>query len=169
MQRIAKIRRRANRREHVNDADLLPSLGTSIDNTLHLRVERLDVVVRVRARGGDNLRHDDCGLRPLGHDIVDQLAEAVMRVFPAVGVAVVGAGVQQDDVGRDAAVGDGVDRAGDLVDHSPWVAFVVFVRHGATLDGADVVDFGAGGGQRGEKKLAVAVARGAADAILIFG
>ena len=169
VQRIVKIRCRVESGEHVNDADFLASFGTSIDNTLHLRVERLDVRVRVRARGRDDLRHHDRSLRPLGHDVVDQLAEARVCVFPAVGVAVVGAGVQQDDVGRNAGVGNAVDRAGDLVDDPARVAFVVFVGHGAALHGADVVDFGAGGGQRGEQELAVAIAGGTADAILLFG
>jgi hypothetical protein len=76
--------------------------------------------------------------------------------------------VQKDDVGLDPGVGDGVDCAGDLVDEPAWVALVVIVGHGAALDSADVVDFGAGGGQRGEKELTVAVARGAAEAILLF-
>lgn len=48
------------------------------------------------------------------------------------------------------------------------MALVVFVGHGAALHGADVVDFGAGGRQGGEKELAVAVAGGAANAILLF-
>ena len=69
-----------------------------------------------------------------------------MRVLPAVGVADVGAGVQQDNIWGDASVRDGVDGAGDLVDEPARVAFVVFVGHGAAFHGADVVDFGAGGG-----------------------
>lgn len=168
VQRIAKIRRRAKSRKHIHHADLLASFGTSVNYTLHFRVERLDVVVRVRARGGNDLGHDDGRLRPLGHDVVDQLAETVVRVLPAVSVAVVSAGVQKDDVGLDAGVGDGVYCAGDLVDEPARVALVVLVRHGAALDGADVVDFGAGGGQRGEEKLTVTVAGGATDAILFI-
>lgn len=168
MQRIAEIRRRAESREHIHHADLLASFGTRVDDALHLRVERLDVRVRVRARGRDDLGHDDGRLWPLGHDVVDQLAEAVVRVLPAVSVAVVRAGVQQDDVGLDADVGNAVGCAGDLVDKPAWVALVVLVGHGAALHGADVVDFGAGGGQGGEEELAVAVAGGAADAILLF-
>lgn len=168
MQRIAEIRRRAKSREHIHHADLLASVGTSVNDTLHLRVERLNVVVRVRARGRDDLGHDDGSLRPLGHDVIDQLAQAIVCILPAVSVAVVGAGVQQDDIGLDAGVGDTVDRAGDLVDDPAWVTLVVLVRHGAALHGADVVDFGAGGGQRGEKELTIAVTRGATDAILLF-
>lgn len=66
-----------------------------------------------------------------------------MRRLPAVRVAVIGASVQEDCVGGSADVGDG---AGDLVDRPTGVAFVVFVREGAAAHGADVVDFGAGGG-----------------------
>ena len=168
VQRIVKIRRRVKRRKHVHDANLLPSFGTRVDNSLNLRVERLDIRLRVRVRARDDLRHHNRRLRPLGHDDIDQLAEARVRVFPAVGAAVVGAGMQQDDVGRDAGVGYIVGCAGDLVDHPARVAFIVFVGHGAALYGADVVDFGAGGGEGGEEELAVAVAGGAADAIL-FG
>ena len=168
MQRIAKIRRRAESREHIHHTDLLASFGTSVNNTLHLRVERLDAVVRVRARSEDDFGHDDGSLRPLGHDVIDQLAETAVYVLPAVRVAVVSAGVQKDDVGLDAGVGVGVDRAGDLVNKPAWVALVVLVGHGAALDSADVVDFGAGGGQGVEKKLTTTVARGAADAILLF-
>jgi hypothetical protein len=146
VQRIAQICPRIERRKLIHYADFLASFGTSVDDTLHLRVETLDIRVRVRARRRDDLGHDDGGLRPLGHDVIDKLAEARVRVFPAVGVAVVGAGVQQDDVGRYAGVGDGVDCAGDLVDEPAGVAFVVFVGHGAAFHGADVVDFGAGGG-----------------------
>jgi hypothetical protein len=164
---IIKVRRRIKSRKHIHDTNPLPSTHPRINNTLHLRVERLDVRLRVRIRARDDLRNHNRRLRPLGHDNVDQLAEARVRVFPAVRAAVVGAGVQEHDVGLDARVGDAGGCAGDLVDHPARVAFVVFVGHGAALHGADVVDFGAGGGQRGEEELAVAVAGRAADAVLL--
>lgn len=69
-----------------------------------------------------------------------------MRRLPAVRVAVVRAGVQQDCGGSSLDVGDG---AGDLVDCPTRVAFVVLVRECAAAHAADVVDFGAGGGEGG--------------------
>ena len=77
-----------------------------------------------------------------------------MRRLPAVRVAVVGTGVQEDGVGGSADV---VDCAGDLVDRPAGVAFVVFVREGAAAHAADVVDFGAGGGEGGNEGGAVGV------------
>lgn len=92
-----------------------------------------------------------------------------MRVFPAISATVVSTSVQQNDVRLDACVRNRSRGARNLVDDPAGVAFVVFVRHGAGFHGADVVDFGAGGGQRGEQELAVGVAGGGADAVLLVG
>lgn len=134
--------------------------------TLHLRVKRLNIRLRVSVRAWNNLSNNHSSLRPLGHHIVDQTAQSGVSSLPAVSSTVVGAGVQQDDVGSDACAGNAVGRAGDLVDHPARVALVVLVGHRARLHRSDVVDFGAGRGQRGEEELAVAVAGGASDAIL---
>ena len=166
---IAKVRGRIESRKHVDDADLLPSISPRVNDTLHLRIERPDVRLRVGVRARDDFRNYDRCLRPLSHDHVDQLAEPRVRVFPAIRATVVGAGVQKHYVGLNAGVGNVVGCAGDLVNHPAWVTLVVFVGHGAALHGADVVDFGAGGGQRGEEEVAIAVARRASNAVLCFG
>jgi hypothetical protein len=70
-------------------------------------------------------------------------------VFPAVSSTIVSTSVQKDDIGLDASISNGVGRAGDLVNDPARVALVVFVGHGAAFHGADVVDFGAGGGEGG--------------------
>ena len=99
--------------------------------TLHLGVERSDVILRVPVRARDDLRHHHRRLRPLRHDIVDQAAQARVRGLPTVSSAVIGAGVQKHDVGADASVGNAVGRARDLIDHPARMTLVVFVGHGA--------------------------------------
>lgn len=135
-------------------------------HTLDFGVERRNITLRVGALARDDLRHQHRRTRPLGRHHIHQLAQPLVRRLPAVRVAVVRSGVQEDGAGSPAYVGD---CAGDLVDRPAWVAFVVFVRERAAAHAADVVYFGAGGCQAGEERGAVGVAGGRADAVLDVG
>lgn len=122
--------------------------------------------LRVGVLRRNDLRHHNGGLRPRSHNLVDEAAEPGVRRLPAVGVAVVGASVQEHDVGLDTSLRDGSDRVGDLVDGPAGVAFVVLVGHGAALHGSDIVDRCSRALEGREEELAVAVAGRAADSIL---
>jgi hypothetical protein len=172
VQVIAQISRRV-QSAHIHNADSLPSIralghntwrGTSTSAnghpniavlpktqktkqnkklTLNLRIETLDVIVSISTLARHDLRHHHRRPRPLRAHNINQFPQPLVRCLPAVRVAIVRSGVQEDCVGRPADVGDG---ACDLVDRPARVAFVVFVREGAAAHAADVVDFGAGGG-----------------------
>lgn len=131
--------------------------------TLNLGIETLDIVISARTLARHNLRHHHRRPRPLSSHNVYQLPQAFVRRLPTVGVAIVGSGMQEDGVGGSA---DAVDGTGDLVDRPAGVAFVVFVGQSAAAHAADVVYFGAGGGEGGEEGGAVGVAGGGADAVL---
>lgn len=92
-----------------------------------------------------------------------------MCVLPAISSAIVSAGVQKDDIGANASVGNAVCCAGDLIDHPARVTLIVLVCHGARLHRADIVGLGAGGAEGIEKKLTVAVGGRGTDAVLLRG
>ena len=112
-------------------------------HTLNPRIEKRNIALRISARARNNLRNQHRRPQPLGGHHVHQLAQALVRGLPAVRVAVVRPGVQEDGAGGPAYVRH---CAGDLVDRPARVAFVVFVRESAAAHAADVVDFGAGVG-----------------------
>jgi hypothetical protein len=151
---------------HVHNRHLLARLDPCRHYRRQRRVESLDGRRQARLLARDNLRHDNNRVRHRLEHVVEQQSQSLRRIRVrftrrVTPVQIVGAGVQEHDIGLQCESAGG--HAPDLADRVSGETLVVVVGHGAGFLRPNEIDSVARGLEVREQALAVTIGAAAVD------